>query len=157
LRPKTSRLLFGQLVWRKVIFFHFFLLDEWITYFTSFLEISGMSNSNSIWAHGKFLLKLDFKFIFPVFYEELRHATMWLKLLPRLKGRVLKKKLDTPIESWYFKFFFFFAHGSTWYHLQCDHYNLMWSFWFFSRNFTRSIALKFWVKTSSIKRILAHS
>jgi hypothetical protein len=33
----------------------------------------------------------------------------------------------------------------------------MWSFWFFSRIFTRSIVLKFWVKTPSTKIILAHS
>jgi hypothetical protein len=42
-----------------------------------------------------------------------------------LKGRVLGKMFVLPIESWFFTFFyFFFVHGSTWCHLQCDHYDL---------------------------------
>jgi hypothetical protein len=62
------------------IFFHFFLLDKWITYFTSFLWTPSTSNSDSVWARGKFLLKTGIKLIFLVLSEELLHAAMWLKL-----------------------------------------------------------------------------
>jgi hypothetical protein len=48
-----------------------------------------------------------------------------------------------------FHFFslFSFAHGSVWRHLQCDRYNLNVKFLIFFKNFTRSIVLKFGVKT----------
>jgi hypothetical protein len=54
---------------------------------------------------GEVLLKMGIKLIF---LEELHVAktTQWLK------GRVLRKKLVLPIESWFFTFFFF-AHGSA--------------------------------------------
>jgi uncharacterized membrane protein SirB2 len=53
------------------------------------------------YAHGEVLLKTGIKLIFPVFFEELLHATMWLR-----------KKFVLLIESWFFTFFhFFFAHG----------------------------------------------
>jgi hypothetical protein len=48
LRPKTGQLQFGQLVWRKIFFFQFFLLDEWTTHFTSFPWTPSMSNSDSV-------------------------------------------------------------------------------------------------------------
>jgi hypothetical protein len=77
---ETSRLLFGQLVWRKIIFFQFFLLDEWTTYFTSFPWTPSTPNSDSVWARGEFLLKTSIKLIFHVFSKELLHIAMWLKL-----------------------------------------------------------------------------
>jgi hypothetical protein len=80
LRPKTGQLLFGQLVWRKIIFFQFFLLDKWTTYFTSFPWTPSTPNSDSIWARGEFLLKTSIKLIFHVFSRELLHAAMCLKL-----------------------------------------------------------------------------
>jgi hypothetical protein len=48
-----------------------------------------------------------------------------------------------------FHFFslFFFPHGLHDVTFNVTFCNLKWSFWFFSRNFTRSIVLKFWVKT----------
>jgi hypothetical protein len=58
---------------------------------------------------GEGLFKMGIKFIFAIFFEELLHAAMWLKLPQGLKGRVLRKKFDLPIESWIFTFFF--AHG----------------------------------------------
>jgi hypothetical protein len=70
-----------------------------------------------------------------------------------LKDKVLRNKFVLSIESWFFTFFhFFFAHGFAWYHLQCDRYNLNVKFWFFSRNFTRSTMLKFWVKAPVKKK-----
>jgi hypothetical protein len=86
LRPKIGRLLFGQLEWKRIIFFQFFLLNEWTTYFTSFPWTPSTSNSNSVWARGEFLLKTRIKLIFPVFSEELLHAAMWLKLLKGWKA-----------------------------------------------------------------------
>jgi hypothetical protein len=79
--PKTGRLLFRQPMLRKIIFFRFFLLDKWITYCISFLRTPSTSNSNSLWARGEFLFRMDFKFIFLVYFEELLHVAMWLKLL----------------------------------------------------------------------------
>jgi hypothetical protein len=66
---------------------------------------------------------------------------------------VLKKKFVMPIESWFFTFFYFFwlmvlhdvifnVSATIW----------IWSFWFFSRNLTRSLVLKFWVKTHINKK-----
>jgi hypothetical protein len=39
-----------------------------------------MSNSDSVGAHGEVLFKTGIKFIFLVFFEELLHIVMWLKL-----------------------------------------------------------------------------
>ena len=67
-----------------------------------------------------------------------------------LKGMVSKKKLVLPIESWVsllFKNFFLLMvqHGSI---LLCDYYDLNANFLiFFSRNFTSSTVLEYWVKT----------
>jgi hypothetical protein len=80
LRPKIGQLLFGQPVWRKIIFFQFFLLDRWTIYFTNFPWTPSMSNFDSIWARGVVLLKMGIKLIFLVFHEELLHEAMWLKL-----------------------------------------------------------------------------
>jgi hypothetical protein len=148
LRPKIGRLLFGQLVWRKIFLFLFFILDEWTTYFTSFPWTPSTPNSNSIWARGNFLLKTSIKLIFHVFSKEFLHAAMWLKL-PQGPSRVLKKKFVLPIKSWFFSFFsfFFFAHGFAWCHLQCDENNMNVKFLIFPRIFTRSTVLKFGIKT----------
>jgi hypothetical protein len=155
LRPKTGRLLFS--LCEEKYFFQFFLLYEWTTYFTSFLWTSSTSNYDSVWARGKFLLKMGIKFIFPLFFEELLHAAMWLKLPKGWKQGAKKEVL--PIESCFFTIFllFFFAHSFAWCHLQCDRYDLNVNFFIFPRNFTKSTVLKFWVKTLSTKRILAHS
>jgi hypothetical protein len=142
MRPKIGRLLFGQLVWRKIIFFQFFLLDEWTTYFTSFPWIPSTSNSDSVWACGEFLLKTSIKLIFHVFSKELLHVAMW----PRAEGQGSQKIVCFAHKILVFHFFFF-AHGSTWRHLQCDSYDLNVKFLVFSRIFTRSIVLKFGVKT----------
>jgi hypothetical protein len=96
LRPKTGRLLFGQLVWRKIFFFQFFLLDEWTTYFTSFPWTPSTSNSDSIWAYGDFLFKTGIKLIFREFSEELLHAAMWLKLPKGWRAGCSKNSLFCP-------------------------------------------------------------
>jgi hypothetical protein len=69
-------------LYKEIFFFQFFLLDKWTTCFTSFPWISSTSNSNSVWACGEVLFKTGIKLIFPVFYEELLHAAMWL-ILPK--------------------------------------------------------------------------
>jgi hypothetical protein len=51
-----------------------------------------------------------------------------------LKGRVLRKKFVLSIESWFFTSSFL-AHGSTWCHLQCDHYDLNVKFLIFFKKF----------------------
>jgi hypothetical protein len=131
LRPNIGQLQFGQLVWRKIKNFNSFSLDKWTTYFTSFLGTPSGSNSDSVWTRGDALFKMGFKFIFLVFFEELLHTAMWLTA-QGLKGKVLRKKFVLSIESWIFFFsLFFFAHGSTWCHFQCNHYNLNVKFFIF--------------------------
>jgi hypothetical protein len=75
------------------------------------------------------------------------------KTAQKLKGRVLRKKFKLPIESWFLTFFhLFFSHSSAWCHLQCDRYNLSVKFLIFSKKFTRSTMLKFWVMTCFNKK-----
>jgi hypothetical protein len=117
-RLLLGRLLFGQLVWRKIFFFQFFLLDEWTTYFTSFLWTPSMSNFDSVWARGKVLLKMGIKIIFPVFFEDLLHVAMWLKLHKGWRARCLKKVCSAHrILVFYIFLHFFIAHGFAWCHL----------------------------------------
>ena len=62
LETKTGWLLFGQLVWRKIKKFQFFLLVKWTTYVISFLWTQSTSNSDSVWARGakkKSLLSIE--------------------------------------------------------------------------------------------------
>jgi hypothetical protein len=108
LRPKAGRLLFGQLVKRKMYFFQFFLLDEWVIYFTSFPWTLNTSNSDSIWARGKFLLKMGIKLIFHVFFEELLHAALWLKLPKGWRAGFSKNSLFCPLNLGFSLFFTFF-------------------------------------------------
>jgi hypothetical protein len=145
LRPKIGRLLFGQLVWRKIIFFQFFLFYEWTTYFTSFPWTPSTPNFDSVWTRGKFLLKTSIKLIFLVFSNELLHA--WN--CPRAEGQGSQKIVCSVFKILVFHFFSLFfllmvLHDIT--------FNVaatiwIWSFWFFSRIFTWSIVLKFGVKT----------
>jgi hypothetical protein len=107
LRPKIGRLLFGQLVRRIFIFFHFFLLDKWTTYFTSFLWTPSTPNSDSVWACDDFLLKTSIELIFHVFSKELLHATMWLKMLKGWRARFSKNSLFCPKNLFHFFFTFF--------------------------------------------------
>jgi hypothetical protein len=102
LRPKTGWLLFGQLVRRKIIFFQFFLLDEWIAYFTSFPWTPSTFNSDSVWARAEFLLKQVLSSFFLYFLRSSYQAAQGLK------GKVLRKKLFLPIKFWFFTFFHFF-------------------------------------------------
>jgi hypothetical protein len=126
----------------------------WTTYFTSFLWTPSTSNSDSVWARGEFLLKTGIKLIFSCIFWGAPTCSHVAKIAQGLKGRVLRKKFVLPIESLFFTFFhfLFFTHGSAWCHLQCDHYDLNVKFVIFSRNFTRSIVLKFWVKTPINKK-----
>jgi hypothetical protein len=73
------------------------------------------------------------------------------KIAQGLKGKVLRKRFVLPIESWFFTFFhFFFALHDVTFNVTAMIW--MWSCWFFSRNFTKSIVLKFWVKTPINKK-----
>jgi hypothetical protein len=63
--------------------------------------IPNMSNSDSVWACGELLFKMDCKFIFHVLYEGLLHVA---KLAQGLQGRLPKKKFVLSIESWIFNF-----------------------------------------------------
>jgi hypothetical protein len=83
-------------LWRKIIFFQFFLLDEWTTYFTSFPWTTSTSNSYSIWARGEFLLKTSIKLIFHVISKELLHAVMWLELPKHWRAGFPKNSLFCP-------------------------------------------------------------
>jgi hypothetical protein len=102
-------------------------------------------------SRGEFLLKTSIKLIFMYF---LRSSYMqpcgWNCL--RVEGQGYQKIVCFAPKILVFHFFslFFFAYRFVWCHLQG--FNViatiwMWSFWFFSRTFTRSIVLKFWVKT----------
>jgi hypothetical protein len=107
-----------------------------------------MSNSDSIWARGEFLLKTSIKLIFPIFSKELLHAAMWLKL-PKGWRAGFSKIVCFAHKIVVFHFFSLFfllmvLHDVT---LNVTATIWMWSFWFFSRIFTRSILLKFGVKT----------
>jgi hypothetical protein len=105
LRPKTGWLLFGQLVWRKIIFFQFFLLDEWIAYFTSFPWTPSTSNSDSVWARAEFLLKTSIKFIFHVFSKEpYMQPCGWN--CPRAEGQGAQKIVCFAHKILVFHFFF---------------------------------------------------
>jgi hypothetical protein len=127
LRPKSGRLLFGQLVWRKI--YIYFFLEEWTIYFTSLLWIPSTLNSDSIWAHGEFLLKIGIKFIFLVFPKELLHATMLLKL-PKAEGHGAKKGVYFAHRILVFHYYLF-ANGFAWCHLPCDLYDLNVKFFIF--------------------------
>ena len=111
--PKTSQFQFGQLVWRKVIFFSFFLLDKWTTYFISFLWKPSTFDSIFVWAHGEGLFKTGFSPFFLNYFFCSWFCMMSLSMWP---------------------------------------YNLNVKFDIFSRNFTRSILLKFWIKIPTNKK-----
>jgi hypothetical protein len=123
-------------VWRKIIFFQFFLLDEWTTYFTSLLWTPSTSNSDSVWARGKFCWKWVLSSFFLYF---LRSSYMqpcgWN--CPRAEGQGSQKILcfTHKILVFHFLSLFFFAHGSGWRYLQCDRYDMNVKFLIFFKNF----------------------
>jgi hypothetical protein len=55
---------------------------------------------------------MDINLIFPIFFEELLHAAMWLKL-PKAEGQGVKKEVCFARRILVFHFFslFIFAHG----------------------------------------------
>jgi hypothetical protein len=149
LRPKTGQLLFGQFVWRKIIFFQFFLLDEWTTYFTSFPWTPSMPNSDSVWARGDVFSKTSIKLIFHVFSKELLHAAMWLKLPKGWRAGCSKISLFCPQNLGFSLFFtFFFVHCSAWCHLQCDRYDLNVKFFIFFKKFYKVHSVEVWSQDS---------
>ena len=95
------------------------------------------------------LCSLRIKLIFLVFYEELLHAAMCLKLPKGWRARCEEKSsfAHRLLVFHVFSHLFFFAHSSAWCHLQCDCYKLNVKFLIFSRNLTRSTMLKFWNKS----------
>jgi hypothetical protein len=66
-----------------------------------------------------------------------------------LKGRMPKKRVcfGHRILGFHFLSNFVYAHGSTWCHVQCDCSNLNMKSLIFSRNFTSSKELEFWIKS----------
>ena len=140
MRPKTGQFLFGLLVWRKIIFFQFFLLDRWTTCFTSFLGKSSTSNSNSIWAHGEVFLKKSIRFVFSCIFWGAPSSHV-AKIVQGLKGMVLRKKFVSSIESWFSHFF------CSWFYMMSPSMWPLWSkcevFYYFQKNITRSFVLKF--------------
>jgi hypothetical protein len=131
LRPKIGQLLFGQLVWRKIFFFQFFLLAKYTTYFTSFTGTPSTSNSDSYEPMVKFCSKQVLSSFFLYF---LRSSYMqpcgWN--CPRAVGQGAKKEVCFAHRILVFHFFHFFfllmvLHDVT--------FNMtatiwMWSFWF---------------------------
>jgi hypothetical protein len=157
LRPKFGCLLFGRCA-RRQLFFYFiiFLLDEWSAYFTSFPVTPSISNSNSIWACGEILFKMDYKFIFPLFLEELLYPPTWLELPKDSRSRCQKRFFIECLAHKILGFHYF----SIFVLLVILHdaiFNVptliwMWSLSFFSRNSTSSTMLEFWVKTPINKK-----
>jgi hypothetical protein len=149
LRPKIGRTLFGQLVWRILFFFNFFFWTSELHISQAFHEHQARPIPTPYEPVVNFCWKQVLSSFFMYF---LRSSYMqpcgWS--CPRAEGQGAKIKFVLPIKSWFFTFFHFFfllmvLHDVT--------FNVtttiwMWSFWFFSRIFTRSIVLKFGVKTS---------
>jgi hypothetical protein len=117
LTPKfleTQKGLFG--VWapckKNILFYFSFLINEWTRCFTRYLATPSMSNSNSMWAHDEFLLKMDCKFIYLVFFEELLYCL-------RVEGQSAKNKVCFAHRILDIQFLWdcFFAHGSIWWTL----------------------------------------
>ena len=77
---KLVNFFLGSLCKEKFKKIQFVFLDKWTTYFTNFPGTPSTPNLNSIWDPGEVLLKAGIKIIFPIFSEELLHATMWLML-----------------------------------------------------------------------------
>jgi hypothetical protein len=149
LRPKTSRLLFGHLVWRFFLFLFFSIFIFW----TGELHISQAfcrHQARPIPTPYEPVVKFCSKWVLSSFFLYfLRSSYMqpcgWH--CPRPEGQGAKKEVCFAHRILDFTFFhFFFVHGSAWCQLQCDCYNLNVKFLIFSRNFTRSIVLTFWVK-----------
>jgi hypothetical protein len=61
-------------------FFNFFFWTREIHILQVFWKHQACSILTPYKPRGEVLFKMGFKFIFPVFYEELLHAAMWLKL-----------------------------------------------------------------------------
>jgi hypothetical protein len=147
LRPKINRLLFGQFVGRKIINFQFPLLDEWATYFTSFLWIPSIPNSDFVWARGEFLLKSSFKLILHVFLKSpICSLCGWN--YPEAEGQGFKKIVYSAYKILVFYFIspFYFLdmvlHDVT---FNVTAMSWLWSFDFFPLILMRSIVLKFGV------------
>jgi hypothetical protein len=143
--PETSRLLFGQLLWR-FFFSQFSLLDKWTTYFTSFPWTTSTPNLDSVWALGKFLFKRSSKLIFHIFSTKILHAAMWLKLPKGCWGQGYKKLVwfTHKILIFHFSLIINFSHDSIWCHLQCDYYELNVKFLIFVKNFYKVHSVQVW-------------
>jgi hypothetical protein len=126
-------------VWRKINFFQFFL-DEWNTYFTSFLWILSTSNSDSVWVHGEILLKTGIKLIRSSYMKTC--GWNW----PRAERQGSQKIICFAHKILVFHFFslFFWAHGCVWCHLQCECYDLNVKFLIFFKNFYKVHSVEVW-------------
>jgi hypothetical protein len=116
-------------------------LDKWTTNFTSFPWTWYEPVVNFCWKRvlsSFFLYFLRSPYMQPCGWE-----------CPGVEGQVSRKEVCFAHKILVFHFFSFFVffHGSVWCHLQWAPKIWMWIFWFFSRNFIRSIVFKFWIKT----------
>ena len=138
-------------------------MDEWTTYFASFLWTPSTSNPDSVWARGKFLLKAGIKLIFHVFFWWAPTCSHVAKIAQGLKGKVLRKYFVLLIKSLFFTFIHpFLGHDSTWCHLQCDCYDLNVKFLIFSKEFDEVQSIEVWSQEAlsslkvSLKKILSN-
>jgi hypothetical protein len=70
---------------------------------------------------------------------------------------VLRKKFVLSIKSWFSTFIhFYFAHGSAWYHLQCDCYGLNMKFLIFFKKFYKVHSVEVSSQDTSRKVVLEH-
>jgi hypothetical protein len=145
LRPKTGRLLFGQLVWRFLFFSSIFSF-RWVNYIFHKLSVNTKHVQFRLrMSPWQILLKTSIKLIFFCIFWGAPTWSHVAKTAQGLKGRVLKKQFFLPIETWIFTFFhFFFAHGSAWHHLQCDSYNLNVKFLIFFKIFYKVHNVEVW-------------
>jgi hypothetical protein len=144
----------GDFFYFFIFYFLFKNLDEWTTYFTRFLGSPSTLYEPVVKLCSKWVLSSFFLYFLSNSYMQ---PCGWN--CPRVAGQGAKKEVCFVHRILVFHFFslfsLFFANGSSWCHLQCDHHNLYVKFFFILlKKITRSIVLKVWVKTLSIKRIL---
>ena len=125
MRPKIGQLLFGQLMWRKIIFFQFFLKRNELHISKAFQEHQTCLIPASYEPMVKFCLKRVLNSFFLYFLKSSYiHSCGWN--CPRVEEQGAKKEVCFVHRILVFHIFhlFCFAYGFAWCHLQFDCYNL---------------------------------
>jgi hypothetical protein len=124
----------GSLCKEKYFWFNFFFWTSELHISQAFREYQVRQILTPYEPVANFCWKRVFSSFFQYF---LRSSYMQLETAQGLKDRVLRKKFDLPIKSWFLNFFYFFfsAHGFAWCHLQCDCYDLNVKFLIFFKKF----------------------